>query len=86
MADISALTAFQGCIPGSCQQVAHIIQGGFRFGFCETAAGLIAILTTIVLHELRQGSAMRVGELDIFQSIDPRARPAPARDRVKRCP
>jgi hypothetical protein len=53
MADISTLTAFQGCVPGSCQQVPHIIQGGFRFGIWEAAAGLVAFPAMIVLHELR---------------------------------
>ena len=100
MADISTPTAFQGCVPGSCQQVAHyklsgsasrwlsilaitlfllsasafialaltigkfdpsIMQGGFRVGIWEAAAGLAAFPATIVLHELLHGLAMRMG-------------------------
>ena len=100
MADISTPTAFQGCVPGSCQQVARyklsgsasrgisilaitlfllsasafialaltigkfdpsIMQGGFRVGIWEAAAGLAAFPATIVLHELLHGLAMRIG-------------------------
>jgi hypothetical protein len=39
-----------------------IIQGGFRFGIWEAASGLVAFPATIVLHDLRHGSTMRVGE------------------------
>ena len=100
MADISTPTAFQGCVPGGCQQVARyklsgsasrgisilaitlfllsasafialaltigkfdpsIMQGGFRVGIWEAAAGLAAFPATIVLHELLHGLAMRIG-------------------------
>lgn len=100
MAELSTPTAFQGCVPGSCQQVAHyklsgsasrgisilaitlfllsasafialalaigkfdlsMMQGSFRVGIWEAAAGLAAFPATIVLHELVHGLAMRMG-------------------------
>jgi len=100
MADISTPTAFQGCVPGSCQQATHyklsgsaargisilaitlflinasafialaltigkfdpsIMQGGYRVGIWEAAAGLAAFPAMIVLHELLHELAIRSG-------------------------
>ncbi len=100
MAELSTSTAFQGRVPGNCQQVAHYklstsasrwisilaitlfllsasafialaltigtfdpssMQGSFRVGIWESAAGLAAFPATIVLHELVHGLAMRMG-------------------------